>query len=108
MKSIELIDLTLDEIRRAARKIADAEYQILLNVSTSEKGEDNQQNLELYKDEANLLSLSLERCRIALRNILKDISECQDAHDLMDGVDEALRNVACDLIYEHTTDKDYI
>lgn len=107
MKSIELINLTLNEIRRSAQMIADMEADYRNLIFNMEKDGFDAEWIEFNKESADRLHGDLERCRLALRNILEDIAECQNNHGMVAGVDAAIGGVAYDLIYERKTDKDY-
>ena len=105
MKTIELINLTLNEIRRSAQCVADVmqEQEMVLKLDHQlDKGTDELLTkgiLRKYK--------ALDKCRVALRDVLEDIAELQNDCDMVEGVDAALGKVAYDLIYERTTDEDY-
>ena len=107
MKSIELINLTLNEIRHSAQIIADVEADYRNLIFNMEKDGFDAEWIEFNKKSADRLHGDLERCRLALRDILEDIAECQNNHDMVAGVDAAIGEVAYDLIYERKTDKDY-
>ena len=107
MKSIELINLTLNEIRRSAQIVADVEADYRNLIFNLEKAGYDATKIEFNKKSADRLHECLERCRIALRNVLEDIAECQNAHDMVSAVDAALGVVAYDLIYERKSDSDY-
>lgn len=107
MKSIELINLALDEIRRAAQRLADVEvdYQYLVHRSFLDGGDSesrkyNQAHIQEMQD-------VLENCRMSLRQTMGDLIGYLGAHDMIAPVDEALSQVARELIYEHKTDNDY-
>ncbi len=107
MKSIELINLTLNEIRRSAQMVADVEADCRNLIFNMEKEGFDAERIELNKELADRLHEDLERCRLALRNVLEDIAECQNNRDMVTGVDVAIGKVAYDLIYERKADKDY-
>lgn len=107
MKSIELINLTLNEIRRSAQMIADVEADYRNLIFNMEKEGFDAKRIEFNKKSADRLHEDLERCRLALRDVLEDIAECQNNRDMVTGVDAAISAVAYDLIYERKTDKDY-
>lgn len=107
MKSIELINLTLNEIRRSAQMIADVEADYRNLIFNMEKEGFDAERIEFNKKSADRLHADLERCRLALREVLEDIAECQNNRDMVTGVDAAIGKVAYDLIYERKTDKDY-
>lgn len=103
MKTIELINLTLNEIRRSAQCVADvtAECSMAINLQSSETV------VELMQIGIKENNDALDRCRIALREVLEDIANYQNSCDMVENVDAALGKVAYDLIYERTTDEDY-
>lgn len=107
MKSIELINLTLNEIRRSAQMVADVEADYRNLIFNMEKEGFDAGWIEFNKKSADRLHGDLERCRLALRDVLEDIAECQNNHGMVAGVDAAIGEVAYDLIYERKTDKDY-
>lgn len=107
MTSIELINLTLNEIRRSAQKLADAEDDYRRIICDMKKDSSHTENPEWLKKSADRLHGDLDRCRLALRDVLEDIAECQNNCDMVMGVDAALGAVAYDLIYERKTDEDY-
>lgn len=107
MKSIELINLTLNEIRRSAQMVADAEADFRNLIFNMEKDGFDAKQIEFNKKYADRLHEDLERCRLTLRDVLEDIAECQNNRDMVTEVDVAIGKVAYDLIYERKTDKDY-
>lgn len=107
MKSIELINLTLNEIRRSAQMIADVEADYRSLIFIMEKEGFDAELIEVDKKSADRLHEDLERCRLALRDVLEDIAECQNNRDMVTGVDAAIGAVAYGLIYERKTEKDY-
>lgn len=99
MEKIELINLTLDEIRRAAQMIEGVRVQALWS---------NHISPDSVKDKiATDCTEQLERTRLALREALEDIAEFQNNQDMLSGVDCALAKVSFDLIYERKTDEDF-
>ena len=103
MKTIELINLTLNEIRRSAQVIADvtAECSMAINHQS------NETVMGIMDTSIKENNAALDRCRIALRDVLEDIANYQNSCDMVENVDTALSKVAYDLIYERTTDEDY-
>lgn len=99
MEKIELINLTLDEIRRAAQMIEGVQVQALWS---------NHISPDIVKDKiATDCTEQLERTRLALREALEEIAEFQNNQDMLSGVDGALAEVSFDLIYERKTDEDF-
>ena len=103
MTTIELINLTLDEIRRSAQKIADitAEESMILKHQTGDTVK------KLLSEGIERNGNALEYCRKSLRDVLEHIAEFQNEWGMTESVDAAIGKVAYDLIYERTTDEDY-
>lgn len=99
MEKIELISLTLDEIRRAASMIEDIRNTAVWHDYTSPDA--------VKKQIITDCTEQLERTRLQLRKVLEEIAEFQNDHDMLCGVDCALSKVAFDLIYERVTDEDF-
>lgn len=99
MEKIELINLTLDEIRRAAQMIEGVCTQVLWSNRLSP--------CDVKEKITASCTEQLERTRLALREVLEDIAEFQNNQDMLSGVDCALAKVSFDLIYERKTDEDF-
>lgn len=99
MRKIELINLTLDEIRKASTMINEVMNE---TIHYSIK-EDN----EVLKERANSMSILLEDTRLNLRQILEALHNYQDSVDMLCLVDVALSKVAFDLIYERKDEFDF-
>lgn len=91
MTKIELINLTLDEIRRSATIINDTRREAA----------------KYDKDLANEMVACLEEIRAYLRDVLEKAATCQNVYDMISGIDVALTEVSYDLIYERKTEQDY-
>ena len=91
MKKIELINLTLDEIRRSVSMISEVQ-----NCALNANKNNNEVLQELSTDCDNIL----EEARIKLRDVLENVAEFQNAKDMICGVDVALTDVSYNLIYE--------
>ena len=104
MSDYELINLTLDQIRRIAGAIelVRIEQWHLLKA----QGEESISG-KIMKDCYDKNEAALKKCRLALRNVLKDIAEHQNAGDMVSAVDAALSKVPFDLIYERKNEKDF-
>ncbi len=105
MTSIELINLTLNEIRRSAQVVADVktEQEFILNSNPSMDSIIK----EVMTKSVSSSNNALEYCRKALRDVLEHIAEYQNSQDILRGVDTELGKVAYDLIYERKTNEDY-
>ena len=98
MRKIELINLTLDEIRRSVSMISEVQ-----NCALNANKDNNKILQELATDCDNIL----EEARIKLRDVLENVAEFQNAKDMICGVDVALTEVSYDLIYERKKECDY-
>ena len=105
MTTIELINLTLDEIRRSAQRISDVmtEQGMILKYDTPMSKKSEEVITEGFMRKYN----ALEYCRKSLRDVLEHIAEFQNGWGMTESVDAAIGKVAYDLIYERTTDEDY-
>jgi hypothetical protein len=99
MKQIELINLTLDEIRRSATMIDDVQKEAIFNDMAS--------GCNQFGDLINECALMLETTRIKLRDVLENIAEFQNAKDMICPVDMALSETSYDLIYERKNECDF-
>lgn len=99
MEKIELINLTLDEIRRAAQMIESDRVQSICNNRVLP----NRDEVEVAAE----CTEQLEQTRLALREVLEEIAEFINNHGMLSGVDCALTKVSFDLIYERKTDDDF-
>lgn len=99
MEKIELINLTLDEIRRAALMIECVRNTAVCHNDVSPD--------DLKRQIMTDCTEQLERTRLQLREVLEDIAEFQNGRDMLCGVDCALSKVAFDLIYERKTEEDF-
>ena len=104
MSDFELINLTLDQIRRIAGVIEQVrvEQWHLLKAQGKESISGN-----IMKDCYDKNGAALRKCRFALRDILDDIAEHQNAGDMVSAVDAALSKVSFDLIYERKSEEDF-
>lgn len=104
MSDFELINLTLDQIRRIAGIIEQVrvEQWHLLKA----QGEESISG-KIMKDCYDKNEAALKKCRLALRNVLEDIAEYQNAGDMVSAVDAALSKVPFDLIYKRKSEEDF-
>lgn len=99
MKKIELINLTLDEIRRSATMVSDVHKDAV-------RSNHRKQN-ELFEALISDCDKVLEDARIKLRDVLENIAEFQNAKDMICGVDMAICETAYELIYERKDEDDF-
>lgn len=99
MKKIELINLTLDEIRKACTTVD--------NVCDDTKHILHEEDYESLKKLVNDCEDVLNSVRVKLRDVLEEVVDYQNATDMLSGVDCALAKVPFDLIYERTSEDDY-
>lgn len=100
MEKIELINMTLDEIRRAALMIEGVRNQAVFHDYIRPTDEVIMQTIADCTQQ-------LERTRLSLRDVLEEITEFQNGTGMLCGVDCALAKVPFALIYERKTDKDF-
>ena len=98
MEKIELINLTLDEIRRSTTTIS------VVRNSAVDMNRGESKTLESIANDCDAI---LEDTRIKLRDVLESVAEFQNAKDMICGVDVALTQVPFDLIYERKKASDY-
>lgn len=99
MEKIELINLTLDEIRKACTTVN--------NVCNDTKRILRKEEYDSLKELANDCEDVLDSVRVKLRDALEEVVNYQNATDMLCGVDCALSEVAFDLIYERKTEEDF-
>lgn len=99
MEKIELINLTLDEIRKACTTVN--------NVCNDTKHTLRKEEYESLKMLVNDCENVLDCVRVKLREALEDVADYMNAVDMVCPVDAALSKVPFDLIYERTSDEDY-
>lgn len=103
MSNYELINLTLDQIRRIAGAIELVRIEQWHLTKINGNGISGKFMKECYEKNDK----ALKKCRLALRNVLEDIAEHQNAGDMVSAVDAALSKVPFDLIYERKDEKDF-
>lgn len=99
MEKIELINLTLDEIRRASTMINGVLNDTVRHL--------RQQDNDILQVRVNHMAEVLEDARLSLRQVLENLGNCQNATDMVCPVDVALSEVAFDLIYERKDEYDF-
>lgn len=99
MRKIELINLTLDEIRRSTTMVSEV-YKDAANSNRDEKN-------ELFEGIMSDCDRVLEDTRVKLRDVLENIAEFQNDKDMICGVDMALSKTSYDLIYERKDECDF-
>lgn len=99
MRKIELINLTLDEIRRSATMISDVHREAVYS--------NHQEQSDIFEKLISDCDSVLEDARIKLRDVLENIAEFQNAKDMVCGVDVALTETPFDLIYERKDEDDF-
>lgn len=104
MSDFELINLTLDQIRRIAGIIEQVRVE-QWHLLKAQGGESI--SGKIMKDCYDKNEAALKKCRLALRNVLEDIAEYQNAGDMVSAVDAALSKVPFDLIYERKSEEDF-
>lgn len=100
MEKIELINLTLDEIRKACTTVDN----VCNDTKRTLRKEDDRECLKNLVDNCDEV---LESVRVKLREVLEEVADYQDATDMVCPVDVALSEVAFDLIYERKDEYDF-
>jgi hypothetical protein len=99
MTKIELINLTLDEIRRSAIMVDSVYADAVL----ANKIEPN----EIFEQLSNDCDKILNELRLKLREALEDVANFQNGKGMFSPVDCALTEVPYDLIYERKDEDSY-
>lgn len=99
MRKLELINLTLDEIRKASGIV----NEVCNDTKRSYYEEENEVQKNIIVDCEKIL----EEIRIKLRDTLGYIITSQDVKDMLTEVDYALSKLPNDLIFGHKTDEDF-
>lgn len=100
MEKIELINLTLDEIRKACTTVDNVCNDTKRTLCKSD-------DYECLTKLVNNCDEILESARVKLREVLEEVADYQDATDMVCPVDVALSEVAFDLIYERKNEYDF-
>ena len=100
MEKIELINLTLDEIRKACTTVNNVCIDTKRTLCKSD-------DCECLTKLVNNCDEVLESVRVKLREVLEEVANYQDATDMVCPVDVALSEVAFDLIYERKDEFDF-
>lgn len=100
MTNIELINLTLDEIRRAVN---------IINVDKQDCSYCrcwNPQDQKIHVKIGNL-DIELDSIRLELKDILKNILNYLIKEGMIGGVESAIMKVPCELIFERKNENDF-
>lgn len=101
MDTIELIRLTLEEIRRSSEMIESCKNNyVLVSKLKNNVTEYRANEIMDYVD-------IMENARISLRDTLNDLLKFQEAKDMLTGVDIALSKTAIELINEIKNESDF-
>lgn len=98
MSDYELINLTLDQIRRIAGIIEQVRVEQWHLLKANGEGSISG---KIMKDCYDKNEAALRQCRFALRDILDDIAEHQNANDMTTQTDVELSAVPFRLIYDN-------
>lgn len=105
MERIELIELALAEIGRECHIIDRLSTECRNHIDLIEaKGKEVDgvlRGLQKQHDD------TLKEIHEQLRDVLENVGEYMNAHDIVQPVDLAINKAVYDLVYERTTDKDY-
>ena len=101
MDTIELIKLTLEEIRRSSEMIESCKNNYIMIAKSKNNATEYRANEIMdYVD-------VIEKARISLRDTLNDLLKFQEAKDMFTGVDIALSKTAIELINVIKNESDF-
>ena len=104
MSDYELINLTLDQIRRIAGvvELVRIGQWHLLKI----KGDESISG-KIMKECYEKNDKALKKCLTDLKNVLSDIAEHQNNGDMVTAMDAALSKVPFEILYQGKSEKDY-
>ena len=106
MTNIEIIDLSLDLIRRYTTRIR--EHQVnFAYIADNYKREGNDKSYKFTMERFNEMDKTLNDALSGLHDVLIDVMDMIDACDSFDNVDKAISSAALDLALGYKTDKDF-
>lgn len=103
MSNYELINLTLDQIRRIAGAIELVRIEQWHLTKINGNGISGKIRKECYEKNDK----ALKKCLTDLKNVLSDIAEHQNNGDMVTAMDAALSKVPFEILYQDKSEKDY-
>ena len=107
MRSVELIELGLNEIARDCRNIDDVAIESKYAASQRASDETNTNTIEIFERIAKRHESVLKEVHEKVRDLMEFVGEYMNGQDMVSGVDVAISKTIYDLVYERTTDEDY-
>ena len=105
MEKIELINMALFEIGRECQIVDALSKESLRHIEVIEaKGEEVPDTFHKLKEQHDEMLSDIHKM---LRDVMEEIGEYMNAHDIVQGVDVAINKAIYDLVYERKTEKDY-
>lgn len=105
MEKIELINMALFEIGRECQIVDALSKESLRHIEVIEaKGEEVPDTFRKLKEQHDEMLGDIHKM---LRDVMEEIGEYMNAHDIVQGVDVAINKTIYDLVYERKTEKDY-
>ena len=106
MRSIELIELGLNEIARECRIIDDVMTESM-HASLLLDATSNNERSEFFDRMATQHADMLKEVHGKVRDLLEFVGEYLNGQDMVSGVDLAINKTVYDLVYERTKEEDY-
>lgn len=106
MRSIELIELGLNEIGRECRIIDDVMTDVIHAGQLLEVTK-NGDKVAFFDRMATQHADMLKEVHKKVRDLLEFVGEYLNGQDMVSGVDLAINKTVYDLVYERTKDEDY-
>ena len=105
MEKIELINMALFEIGRECQIVDALSKESLRHIEVIEaKGEEVPETFRKLKEQHDEMLSDIHKM---LRDVMEEIGEYMNAHDIVQGVDVAINKAIYDLVYERKTEDDY-
>lgn len=106
MRSIELIELGLNEIARECRIIDDVMMESI-HAASLQKAIEKPDNAAIFNRIAKRHEDVLKEVHEKVRDLLEFVGEYMNGQDMVSAVDVAINKTIYDLVYERTSDSDY-
>lgn len=106
MRSIELIELGLNEIARECRIIDDVMMESI-HAAILKKAVGKPDSEAIFNRISERHQSVLKEVHEKVRDLLEYVGEYMNGQDMVSAVDVAINETIYDLVYERTTEKDY-
>ena len=105
MEKIELINMALFEIGRECQIVDALSKESLRHIEVIEaKGKEVPDTFRKLKEQHDEMLSDIHKM---LRDVMEEIGEYMNAHDIVQGVDVAINKTIYELVYERKTEDDY-